>query len=130
MGTFLLVILIGLLLTREASTPILSQSVTVIDLLIMAHSLHLIFLTLSLCISTLYSQLPKKEKYYAIKEDIPHIKCETCQKAVKYLYGKTHDMRTAEGTSKPKRVCLTLYLRQFFCLTAGALLEKKIMMES
>lgn len=96
----------------------------------MARGLHLIFLTLSLCISTLYSQLPKKEKYYAIKEDIPHIKCETCQKAVKYLYGKTHDMRTAEGTSKPKRVCLTLYLRQFFCLTAGALLEKKIMMES
>nr|XP_058946328.1 uncharacterized protein LOC131774331 [Pocillopora verrucosa] len=70
----------------------------------MAHGLHLIFLTLSLCISTLYSQLPKKEKYYAIKEDIPHIKCETCQKAVKYLYGKTHDMRTAEGTSKPKRL--------------------------
>ncbi|CAH3159833.1 unnamed protein product [Pocillopora meandrina] len=70
----------------------------------MAHGLHLIFLTLSLCISTLYSQLPKKGKYYAIKEDIPHIKCETCQKAVKYLYGKTHDMRTAEGTSKPKRL--------------------------
>ncbi|RMX43820.1 hypothetical protein pdam_00023094 [Pocillopora damicornis] len=54
--------------------------------------------------SPMTRQLPKKEKYYAIKEDIPHIKCETCQKAVKYLYGKTHDMRTAEGTSKPKRL--------------------------
>ncbi|PFX26352.1 hypothetical protein AWC38_SpisGene8974 [Stylophora pistillata] len=71
----------------------------------MAQNWRLIFLTLSLCISTLYSQLPKKEKYYAIKEDIPRIKCETCQKAVKYLYGKTHDMRTAEGgTSKSRKL--------------------------
>ena len=48
---------------------------------------------LFLLISPLNGQLPKKEKYYAIKEDLPYIRCETCQKAVKYLYGKTEEMR-------------------------------------
>ena len=135
MGTFLLVILIGLSLTREPSVPVLCQSpfITVEDFLIMAQNWRLIFLTLSLCISTLYSQLPKKEKYYAIKEDIPRIKCETCQKAVKYLYGKTHDMRTAEGgTSKSRKVqCLT-FARIIFLvlLIAGALLGKKMMIKT
>ena len=48
---------------------------------------------LFLLISPLNGQLAKKEKYYAIKEDLPYIRCETCQKAVKYLYGKTQEMR-------------------------------------
>ena len=54
---------------------------------------------LSLFISPLNGQIPKKEKYHAIKEDIPYIKCETCQKAVKYLYGKTQEMRD-DGPTK------------------------------
>lgn len=47
----------------------------------------------------LNGQFPKKEKYHAVKEDLPYIKCETCQKAVKYLYGKTQEMRGG-GTKK------------------------------
>ncbi|XP_078352557.1 uncharacterized protein LOC144637300 isoform X1 [Oculina patagonica] len=65
----------------------------------MALALRVILVLLSLFISPLNGQIPKKEKYYAIKEDIPHIRCETCQKAVKYLYGKTHEMR-GDGTTK------------------------------
>ena len=38
-------------------------------------------------------QFPKKEKFTAVKEDVPYIKCETCQKAVKYLFHKTNEMR-------------------------------------
>lgn len=47
----------------------------------------------------LNGQFPKKEKYHAVKEDLPYIKCETCQKAVKHLYGKTQEMRGG-GTKK------------------------------
>jgi len=53
----------------------------------------------SLFVFPLDGQIPKKEKYHAIKEDIPYIKCETCQKAVKYLYGKTQEMRD-DGPTK------------------------------
>lgn len=67
----------------------------------MALALRVILILLSLFISPLNGQIPKKEKYYAIKEDIPYIRCETCQKAVKYLYGKTHEMR---GDGATKRV--------------------------
>ena len=80
-----------------------SQSPAGKDLLKMALALRAFLLSLSLFISPLYGQLPKKEKYYAVKEDVPHIRCETCQKAVKYLYGKTHDMRTERAA---KRVSL------------------------
>lgn len=55
---------------------------------------------LSLFISPLNCQIPKKEKYHAIKEDIPYIRCETCQKAVKYLYGKTQEMRDDDPTKR------------------------------
>ena len=73
---------------------------TVEDLLKMALALREIVLLLSLFISPLNGQIPKKEKFYAIKEDIPYIRCETCQKAVKYLYGKAHDMRGDVGATK------------------------------
>ena len=74
------------------------------DLLKMAFALFLrTFLLVSLFISPLNGQIPKKEKYHAIKEDIPYIRCETCQKAVKYLYGKTQEMRDDGPT---KRVSL------------------------
>lgn len=52
-----------------------------------------------LLIFPLNGQFPKKEKYHAIKEDLPYIRCETCQKAVKYLFGKTQEMRGG-GTKK------------------------------
>ena len=75
-----------------------------------AHSIHSIkmaaktlcvfYFCLLLFISTVIGQLPKKEKYYAIKEDLPYIRCETCQKAVKYLYGKTQEMRRGAAAKK------------------------------
>jgi len=72
------------------------------DLLKMALALSLraFLVLLSLFISPLNGQIPKKEKYHAIKEDIPYIRCETCQKAVKYLYGKTQEMRDDDATKR------------------------------
>lgn len=71
------------------------------DLLKMAFALPLrAFVVLfALNVFPLDGQIPKKEKYHAIREDIPYIKCETCQKAVKYLYGKTQEMRD-DGPTK------------------------------
>lgn len=79
------------------------------DLLKMAFALPLrAFLVLfSLFVFPLDGQIPKKEKYHAIKEDIPYIKCETCQKAVKYLYGKTQEMRD-DGPTKRVSVFSTV----------------------
>ena len=71
---------------------------------------------LLLFISTVIGQLPKKEKYYAIKEDLPYIRCETCQKAVKYLYGKTQQMR--RGAAAKKVSLVSLDLTRFFVVDA------------
>lgn len=79
-----------------------SESFTAEDLkmaLALALSLRAFLVLWSLFISPLNGQIPKKEKYHAIKEDIPYIRCETCQKAVKYLYGKTQEMRD-DGPTK------------------------------
>ena len=65
-----------------------------------AKTLCVFYFCLLLFISTVIGQLPKKEKYYAIKEDLPYIRCETCQKAVKYLYGKTQEMRRGAAAKK------------------------------
>ncbi|CAH3169947.1 unnamed protein product [Porites evermanni] len=65
-----------------------------------AKTLCVFYFCLLLFISTVVGQLPKKEKYYAIKEDLPYIRCETCQKAVKYLYGKTQEMRQGAAAKK------------------------------
>lgn len=106
------------------SSPLSARSE---DLLKMALGLReFLVVALSLFISTLNGQLPKKEKYYAIKEDIPHIRCETCQKAVRYLYGKTQAMR-AEGVTKRvshHRVycclkCLAWFVRNLFSFLSG-----------
>ena len=47
-------------------------------------------------------QYPKKEKFYAVNEEVKFIRCETCQKAVKYLYRKTKEMKDKATT---KKVC-------------------------
>ena len=65
----------------------------------LALTLRAFLVLLSLFISPHNGQIPKKEKYQAVKEDIPYIRCETCQKAVKYLYGKTQEMRD-DGSTK------------------------------
>jgi hypothetical protein len=39
-----------------------------------------------------------KKLYPPMKEDIPFIKCDVCQKAVKYLFRKAKSMR--EDTTK------------------------------
>lgn len=65
-----------------------------------AKTLCVFYFCLLLFISTVIGQLPKKEKYHAIKEDLPYIRCETCQKAVKYLYGKTQEMRRGAAAKK------------------------------
>lgn len=50
----------------------------------------------SLC----HAQFPKKEKFHAVKEDVEHVRCETCRKAIKYLSLKTHDMREENPAKK------------------------------
>lgn len=50
--------------------------------------------------SLVYAQFPKKEKFHAVKEDVEHVRCETCQKAIKYLNLKTHDMREDSPAKK------------------------------
>lgn len=67
-----------------------------------------------LFVSQLNGQIPKKEKYYAIKDDLPYIKCETCQKAVRHLYLKTHEMRDG-GTKKVRLKTLCRYNTQRYC---------------
>ena len=68
-----------------------------------------------LLICPLNGQIPKKEKYYAIKEDLPHIRCETCQKAVKYLYWKTNELRDG-GTKKVGVLKLSKSLKIFLAM--------------
>lgn len=77
--------------------------------LALALSLRAFLVLLSLFISPFNGQIPKKEKYHAIKEDIPYIRCETCQKAVKYLYGKTQEMRD-DGPTKRVSVGIIIYI--------------------
>ena len=60
----------------------------------------LFMVSMLLTISSLNGQFPKKEKFSAVKEEIPYIKCETCQKAVKYLYWKTKEMRGNAAAKK------------------------------
>lgn len=55
---------------------------------------------LFLYVSLANSQFPKKEKFYAVKEDLSYIRCETCQKAVKYLYRKTSELRDSAPGKK------------------------------
>lgn len=81
-----------------------------------AKTLCVSYFCLLLFISTVIGQLPKKEKYYAIKEDLPYIRCETCQKAVKYLYGKTQQMR--RGAAAKKVSLVSLDLTRFFVVDA------------
>lgn len=81
-----------------------------------AKTLCVFYFCLLLFISTVVGQLPKKEKYYAIKEDLPYIRCETCQKAVKYLYGKTQEMR--QGAAAKKVSLVSLDLTRFFVVDA------------
>ncbi|EDO40280.1 predicted protein, partial [Nematostella vectensis] len=43
---------------------------------------------------------PKKEKFHAVNGEVPHIRCETCQKAVKHLYRRTSEMREKSPRKK------------------------------
>lgn len=100
--------LIGSILTRGTFLPrslewSLAILCTVRYLLKMAAAVWGFHVCIFLLISPLNGQFPKKEKYYAIKEDLPYIRCETCQKAVKYLYGKTQGMR--DGVTKRVSHC-------------------------
>lgn len=52
-----------------------------------------------------------KKLYPPMKDDIPFIKCDVCQKAVKYLFRKTKSMR--EETSSTKVIVYFQYILNF-----------------
>ncbi|KAK3714412.1 hypothetical protein QZH41_020642 [Actinostola sp. cb2023] len=62
--------------------------------------LLLIFLFFIFLYSKIDAQYPKKEKFYAVKEEVKLVRCETCQKAVKYLYRKTREMKDVAPAKK------------------------------
>lgn len=39
------------------------------------------------------SQLPSKRTYHPIRDDVPHIRCETCQKGVRAAYRHVPGLR-------------------------------------
>ena len=63
-------------------------------------NVRLYCLAILLFISQLYmiSGRMSKKLYPPMKEDIPFIKCDVCQKAVKYLFRKAKSMRDDTST--------------------------------
>lgn len=73
-----------------------------------SHSLFAVILLLSFVFSTIDAQYPKKEKFHAVNGEVKYVRCETCQKAVKYLYRKTREMRDKAPAKKVRNYAIKL----------------------